>query len=105
VHHRGSFLQVLEGAEVTVARLFEIISGDPRHCDVTELARLKIADRHFADWSMGFFNADVETLAEMPGFTDFFGRSFSRSRFTSDPSLAAKLLLSFRDGKLATASP
>jgi hypothetical protein len=104
IHHRGTFLQVLEGAEATVMRLLEIIAADPRHADVCELTRLKIAARNFGEWSMGFFNADTEALAETPGFADLFGRNFSRRRFTGDASIAAKLLLRFRDGKLPVAA-
>ncbi|MBL9083847.1 MAG: BLUF domain-containing protein [Planctomycetales bacterium] len=101
VHHRGEFLQVLEGPEATVLTLFETISADARHADVCELVRLNVAERGFAEWSMGFFNADRQALAKTPGFADFFGAGFSRPRFAADPSLAARLLKHFRSGTLA----
>jgi len=50
----GCFLQCLEGEEETVLTLYKKIEADPRHCDVTELARVPVGERTFGDWSMKY---------------------------------------------------
>ena len=50
----GCFLQCLEGAEEIVLALYQKIEADPRHRDVTELARTPINERTFGDWSMKY---------------------------------------------------
>ena len=100
VHRHGMFLQVLEGPEQSVTNLFERISADPRHERVDILVSMRVLKPAFADWSMGFFNADVAEMSTVPGFTNLFGRSFSRRSLTDNPAAACKLLLAFRDGAL-----
>lgn len=47
------FLQVLEGGRVEVNALYNKISNDPRHKDVTVLSYEEIEERNFSHWSMG----------------------------------------------------
>lgn len=100
VHRHGMFLQVLEGPEQKVRELFRRIAADPRHEHVDILIEMNVDKPAFADWSMGFFNADDAEMATVPGFTDLFGRSFSRRTLSANPAAACKLLLAFRDGAL-----
>lgn len=48
------FLQVLEGPETAVRALYRRIARDQRHYSLTVLSDGPIAQRQFADWSMGF---------------------------------------------------
>ena len=50
----GSFLQVLEGAQEDVLRIFESISYDDRHSGIVTLTQGDIDDRSFDGWTMGF---------------------------------------------------
>jgi hypothetical protein len=50
----GRFLQCLEGEEEAVLTLYKKIEADPRHRDVTELARVSINERTFGEWSMKY---------------------------------------------------
>jgi hypothetical protein len=50
----GAFLQVLEGPEKGVNEVFGWIERDPMHRSIQVLEREPIAERAFADWSMGF---------------------------------------------------
>ncbi len=50
----GNFLQVLEGNESDVRRLFATISRDVRHRGLIVLLSQPIETRAFPDWSMGF---------------------------------------------------
>ena len=47
-------VQVIEGPLAAVRRLYDAIARDARHHDVLTLADSPVAQRAFADWSMGF---------------------------------------------------
>lgn len=50
----SSFLQILEGAEDAVERAVARIGRDPRHSQLMVLLDQTVADRSFADWTMGY---------------------------------------------------
>lgn len=54
----GSFFQVLEGPPESVDAIFESISRDDRHDQVTVIIREAVPRRSFEDWTMGF--ADLQ---------------------------------------------
>lgn len=84
-----SFLQVLEGEEATLTRLYEAIARDPRHTELRLLARGPLVERRHAEWCMGFEHLDDQRLAAtLPGYR-------SARRY---PLVAADLV---RDGAVA----
>lgn len=92
----GRFMQLLEGPETAVCATFHRIVRDARHRDVTVLLEGQLAQRDFADWSMGFQAVDGEAATKIPGFTPFLDAKFSVFEFASDPSRAHQLLRVFR---------
>ena len=48
----GWFVQVLEGAQVAIAELYERIERDPRHESVTLVGTREVDQRDFPNWSM-----------------------------------------------------
>ena len=48
-----NFMQILEGEEVEVMKLYETISKDPRHQRVSLVDKGEIDRRQFGDWSRG----------------------------------------------------
>ncbi|GAB3902703.1 hypothetical protein GCM10028803_29840 [Larkinella knui] len=50
----GSIIQALEGPEEKVKALYQTISRDQRHLNVTKLYGNRIDHRSFGDWSMGY---------------------------------------------------
>lgn len=48
------FIQTLEGEAEAVDSTMSRILADPRHCDVDVTLVETLAERNFADWSMGF---------------------------------------------------
>lgn len=60
LHHGHRFMQLLEGPRTRVEPLFARIAEDARHSDVTVESAGPLAERLFADWTMGF--ADIPTL-------------------------------------------
>ena len=57
------FIQVLEGHEYPVSRLFTLINGDPRHFDIERLLFEPIEQRVFGRWHMGVL--DLSNRADL----------------------------------------
>jgi hypothetical protein len=55
-HSGPVFMQVLEGGRAAVNQLYNSISHDARHRDVTLLHYAEITERRFAGWTMGQVN-------------------------------------------------
>lgn len=55
-HSGDTFLQVLEGGRVPVNALYNRITQDPRHREVTLLHYQEVTERRFAGWTMGQVN-------------------------------------------------
>ncbi len=55
-HGGDVFLQVIEGGRGVVNALYNEISRDPRHQDVTILHYEEVTERRFAGWTMGQVN-------------------------------------------------
>ncbi|MCC3159359.1 BLUF domain-containing protein [Hymenobacter sp. 15J16-1T3B] len=64
----GDILQVLEGPTDEVLGIFARIERDYRHRGVTKLADGPIAQRNFADWSMGFGVVTPADYRHLSGF-------------------------------------
>lgn len=90
------FMQLLEGPETAVRETYARILRDPRHREVTILLEGEMAERDFADWSMGFQDLNKEVAAATSGFSSFLDTKFSVFDFASDPSRAHQLLRIFR---------
>jgi hypothetical protein len=97
LHSEGSFFQVLEGEEETLDSLFTAIEADSRHKLVTKIIDEPIAQRDFADWTMGFAEASAAELMSVEGLSDFF--QDGNSLASLQPGRAKKLLSAFADGR------
>lgn len=60
----GHFLQVLEGPEPMVRRLFDTIQDDPRHTNIETLLATSTTERTFPDWKMGLEHPRAATDLE-----------------------------------------
>jgi hypothetical protein len=90
-------MQVLEGDERTVEKLYSTIEKDPRHRGCAQLRWEVIRERRFPDWSMGFKNLQNIDIRQMPGYSPFMDEPLVSLSFQADPSRATKLLLLFRE--------
>jgi hypothetical protein len=70
LYRDGNILQCLEGPEHEVRRAYDTISRDPRHRGVILVAEEEVAERSFADWSMGFRDLSGSET-DLAGFNDF----------------------------------
>ncbi len=94
----GQFMQVLEGDEAAVMKIFASIERDPRHKSVDVLRAEYIQYRDFPDWSMGFKNVTNLDPATLPGYTRFLEHDFTAEYFAEDTVEAHRMLLAFKDG-------
>jgi len=56
----GHFLQVLEGPEIEVERVYSNIEQDARHTDLQVLTFEAVQTRAFAPWAMALVNLDCD---------------------------------------------
>ena len=93
LYNAGQFLQVLEGRELVIERLFEKISADERHANVCRLVAEPIESRLFYQWSMGVLNLELGSVYDQQRFRDL--ARCCRVRPTSQ--IVATLFRAFRD--------
>lgn len=54
--HNGEFLQILEGEESKVSKLYEKIMDDPRNTHNTVIYDHEICERLYSNWDMAFLD-------------------------------------------------
>lgn len=90
------FLQALEGGRSEVSTLYNRITQDSRHRDVTLLRYEDVDERHFAGWSMGQVRMDRLNPALLLKYSD---------RATLDPfRMSGNAAIALLDDLIATAS-
>src|SRR5687767_1150580 len=92
----GKFLQVLEGEESVVQELAAKISSDPRHHKMVTLLKRAVADREFAEWTMGFSNLDAPEASQVEGYSEFMNTPVTEDAFSGSPTRAQRLLRIFK---------
>ena len=93
----GRFIQLLEGQEEDVQRIFDSVRRDERHHGVRVLWSRYAQYREFPDWTMGFQNVDEMDPATLKGFTPFLDRDFRYENFLENSTDVHAMLLSFKD--------
>ena len=73
----GTFVQILEGPENAVIRLYAKILDDPRHSDSRLLNVSIVQSRLFKNWSMGFLEESAEGELEIWKLAGYRQRSLS----------------------------
>jgi len=68
IYSDGVFMQVIEGADDEVRKIFQKIQVDARHNNIIKLTEGSLAERNFADWSMMFPSAKAEDLENLGGY-------------------------------------
>lgn len=96
----GNFLQVLEGEKAQVRATYERICADPRHRNITLLTEEDVAERQFANWSMGYRQLGAQDIAKFPKHAPYFQFGFNASVLQAKPGTALELLEMFAKGML-----
>src|ERR1700744_1435256 len=79
LYGQNNFIQLLEGPETHVQRIFEHIKKDQRHSDVTVIASGYIRERCFPDWFMGFKAVRPESFAHMNNLVELTQKAIQRN--------------------------
>ena len=100
LHHGGQFMQLLEGDQHDVLRLYRKIAEDSRHRDVVIEVNAQADQRLFPQWGMGYAEAP-----EMDGHPALAGAESERDAISHlcvlapDHMPAARLLQFLRDDR------
>jgi hypothetical protein len=69
VYGGGRFMQIIEGEEEVVKKLYARIEQDPRHYEVCKLGDKPVTRRLFAHWTMAFDEVSADQFQELLGHT------------------------------------
>ena len=100
LHHGGQFMQLIEGDQHEVQRLYRRIAEDSRHRDVVLEVNAPADQRLFPQWQMGYADAP-----EMDGLPALAGAESERDAMTSlrvlarDHMSAMRLMQFLRGGR------
>lgn len=95
----GSFIQVLEGTESDVKKLFDHIKNDNRHTNINRIGYQPIAQRSFGQWEMGFKLLSNENAIELEGFSQFMQAKHTYEHLSNEQNFAIRMLRYFRDNQ------
>ena len=94
VYDHGYFIQILEGPERHVCKVFSAIEADKRHCHIRLLLRQPIEEREYSEWAMGF--VDITGVAKRMGGAI---PCSTLRRTLHDNTRASQLMQRFEDGQ------
>ncbi|WP_417208075.1 BLUF domain-containing protein [Antarctobacter sp.] len=101
LYHDGTFLQVLEGKDEAVDRVFGRIAANPLHRGIQSLPPAQVSERLFANWTMAFARPDTMSGADDLGAKAFEAVKQDLARIESLDKRAAifvrTFFASFRD--------
>ena len=92
IYGDGTFIQVLEGNQEDVDRIYDKITQDKRHKNLILLASGSLNKRNFPDWTMGFATINADELAELDGYINPAYKNFLA---TENPHAAISVLKTF----------
>jgi len=93
----GKFMQILEGPDAAVRKIYSAIEHDVRHCSIIKLVQGPVVERRFPNWTMGFRDLDAIRADEIPGYEGYLNEEPVGQVFPLDPDRANKLLRMFTD--------
>lgn len=97
LYKEGNFLQLLEGDEKEVKKLYDKIEMDVRHGGAIVLTDGFEDVRQFPDWSMGFRNFNDPEVQALPGYNHFMNTQFTKEEFAEKPQEIRDLLNMFKE--------
>ncbi len=101
--HRREFLQLIEGEQEVVNSLYyDRIASDRRHRSLLVCWEAPVAQRSFADWSMGFARPEGFDSAQTPGLKGYLKSGLQGLDLSGPQSVGRSLLQSIYRQMLAT---
>ena len=89
------FMQLLEGEEADVARLYSKLAQDPRHTGLIKLADKPVTHRSFAEWSMAFETVSEEKFTSLSGYLPVAQVDFTTASFSGSDSALLQMAKAF----------
>lgn len=89
LYHNNEFVQLIEGEEEAVKKLYAKIESDKRHSNLIIVIQDNIAGRSFKNWSMAYYkptNAAAENVSELLFKLNFL----ALSKLVEKPTEASK---------------
>lgn len=68
LYFKGQFTQCIEGPSDSIEQLWQSLRRDDRHHDVALLARMRVEERRFTEWSMAFSSYAALYVHGLTGF-------------------------------------
>lgn len=93
----GTFIQVIEGDEADVDRLYKSINNDKRHSKITCLRRATVTKRSFSEWRMGFRKLSNDEVIDTSKMTVFLNDEKLEHFISNDTDFALKILTNFKN--------
>jgi len=95
LYSERQFMQLLEGEEGDVARLYATLAQDPRHTGLVKLADKPIPHRSYTEWSMAFAAVSPERFAHLSGYLGLAQVQFTSATFSVADSALLQLAKEF----------
>lgn len=95
IYKDGAFLQVLEGEEKDVDEIYQSVLNDDRNTANYLIERIKIRERNFPNWSMGFKDLTSQNIDELDGYSELMNKELTSDEIAKCKDMAVKLILNF----------
>ena len=99
IYSEGTFIQVLEGDEIAVNKIYKDIEQDLRHKNIIKLIDEVLAGRNFPNWSMAFVTVNAAALEELEGYINPDNSNFME---TDNRHAAVMMLKTFAENNRIT---
>lgn len=96
LYNSGNFMQLIEGDAAEVEALYEKISNDSRHTDVSLLFSETITHRNFENWLMGYRNLETLKAVDPELLSPFLEEDLHFSIYKKNPYRALGFLEMFK---------
>ena len=94
----NEFLQILEGEKKVIFDLLETVKSDDRHKRLHVIHDKEIPERGFNGWYMAFAYMESIDKSKLEGISDFLEKGYTYELAKGDPTWAAQIMQTFRDG-------
>ena len=95
---KGGVLQVLEGEDAVVSKLYRSIELDKRHNNIFLLSKTEVVERQFASWDMGFRRLTETEISRSPIAAEVFNADRDEIESRVKPGPALSMLVLFGQG-------
>ncbi len=93
----GNFIQVIEGQEKNLDRLYHKIKCDPRNTGHILINKQRIEHRAFEEWGMSFKVISPQTIENLDGYSRFLQNDSHLTPLNHQSRAIANMLYQFKE--------